>query len=277
MISQVLVFGDSLCDGGNARLLLGDGAFLCPPHWENRRCNGPLWVEVLADGLGLPPLAPSLARGTNHAYGGARSGEGLSPKGVPNLLTQVEGFGRDGGWVHPQAAGTLVVVRAGANDYLDAPAGPAVGDAVNRHLLTAVNALADQGLRLFLVPSELPWGSSPIEVPGVGEPERRAFNGLIARQNRALGNAMQELAAQRQLVVLQPDFHGLFLEVLAQPAAFGFSEIRRPVLEDQAMAQGTPAVPEASGFLWWDGWGHLTAAFHRLLAQRALVALGLGG
>jgi phospholipase/lecithinase/hemolysin len=95
VVTALLVFGDSLCDGGNARALLGDGAFPSPPHWANRRCNGPLWVEGLAAGLGLAPLVPSLAGGTNHAFGGARSGSGFSPKGAPNLLTQVEEFSRD--------------------------------------------------------------------------------------------------------------------------------------------------------------------------------------
>ena len=59
-IRELLVFGDSLSDGGNARAALGDGAFSCPPHWNNRRCDGPLWVDHLASGLGLPPLLPSL-------------------------------------------------------------------------------------------------------------------------------------------------------------------------------------------------------------------------
>ncbi|MFN9056993.1 MAG: SGNH/GDSL hydrolase family protein [Cyanobacteriota bacterium] len=289
LITELLIFGDSLCDGGNARALLGDRAFPCPPHWQNRRCDGPLWVEALAKSLGLPPLVPSLAGGTNHAFGGARSGLGLSPKGLPNLLTQVEEFA--GAWAGasvPLASGALVVVRAGANDYLDAPPGPAVGDAVTSHLLAAVTALADRGLRQFLVPSELPWGLSPIELPGIGEPERRAFNALIARQNDALRQALADLAARRGLVVVQPDFHGLFMEIQAEPGAWGFREIRRPAL---ANAGGGPAglllagpqelptpanelaVPDARGFLWWDGWGHLTSAFHRHLAERALAAL----
>lgn len=34
-----------------------------------------------------------------------------------------------------------------------------------------------------------------------------------------------------------------------------------------------PVVPDASGFLWWDAWGHLTSAFHRHLAERALGLL----
>ena len=284
-IRELLVFGDSLSDGGNARAVLGDGAFPCPPHWANRRCDGPLWVDHLAAGLGLPPLLPSLAGGGNHSFGGARSGAGTTHKGLPNLLTQVEGFLREervqelGEWdnVLPAAArapntlasGTLVVLRAGANDYLDAPPSPAVADAVNRHLLVAVNALADRGLRRFLVPSELPWGFCPIVLPGVGEPERRALNGLIERQNVALREALAELAVRRGLVVLQPDFHGVFLEIQADPGAWGFRELSRPVLG----AEGQVGVPDAQGFLWWDAWGHLTSAFHRVLAGRVVSML----
>lgn len=264
-ISQLLIFGDSLSDTGNARALLGDRAFSCPPHWADRRCNGPLWVEALAAGLGLPPTLPSLAGGTNHAFGGARSGPGLSPKGVPNLLTQVERFQRQ---ANGALDGALVVLRAGANDYLDAPPSPAVGEGVNAHLLKAVGALADGGLRRFLVPDELPWGVSPIDLPGFGELERHALNALIARQNRALQEALHQLAAQRGLLVIQPDAHQLLLEVCASPAAWGFSEVRRPVLE-----VGVEGIPDARGVLWWDSWGHLTSAFHQRLAERALAAL----
>lgn len=277
-IQELLVFGDSLSDGGNARALLGDGAFPCPPHWNNRRCDGPLWVERLAEGLGLPPLVPSLAGGTNHAFGGARSGLGTSPKGLPNLLSQVHAFARELSGPSPTPAGgvesCLVVVRAGANDYLDGSLGTEVGEAVNRHLLSAVETLADRGLRRFLVPTELPWGFSPIELPSIGEPERLALNGLIARQNVALRQALAELAERWGLVVVQPDFHGLFLEIQAAPEAWGFREIRRPVLPADPLASAPLAVPEAQGVLWWDGWGHLTSSFHRLMADRALQALG---
>ena len=311
---SLIVFGDSLCDGGNAYALRGDAAFPCPPHWRGRRCDGPVWVEQLAERLGLPPLVHSLAGGTNHAYGGARSGAGLSPKGLPNLLEQVAELALS---MEPAGQGVrrtppdpeaLVVLRAGANDYLDAPPSPAVGDAVNRHLLGAVERLADAGLRRFLVPSELPWGFSPIQLPGWGEAERRGLNTLIARQNAALQGALADLAARRGLVVVQPDFQALFLAVRADPAGFGFTEIGRPVLELDGEGSGSPASPAVAaapslqvpgaararsaasclpfpgepcseargerpagaGYLWWDSWAHLTTAFHGLLADAAL-------
>ena len=273
-MTSLIVFGDSLCDGGNAYALRGDAAFPCPPHWRGRRCDGPVWVEQLAEQLGLPPLLHSLAGGTNHAYGGARSGMGLSPKGMPNLLEQVAGFlgGGSGAGLEP---GALVVLRAGANDYLDAPPSPAVGEGVNGHLLSAVEHLAAAGLRRFLVPSELPWGFSPIQLPGLGEAERRGLNALIASQNAALQQALQDLAARRGLVVVQPDFQALFLAVRADPAAFGFTEIGRPVLEldGDPTSQAPGEAPAGVGYLWWDSWAHLTTAFHALLAERALAVL----
>jgi phospholipase/lecithinase/hemolysin len=307
----LIVFGDSLCDGGNAYALRGDAAFPCPPHWRGRRCDGPVWVEQLAERLGWPPLRHSLAGGTNHAFGGARSGAGLSPKGMPNLIEQVAGFLEEA----PPDPEVLVVLRAGANDYLDAPPSPAVGEGVNRHLLGAVERLAAAGLRRFLVPSELPWGFSPIQLPGLGEVERRGLNALIARQNAALQEALQDLAARRGLVVLQPDFHALFLAVRADPAGFGFTEIGRPVLVLDGEGAAIPAAPAAAtgpalpapvkalggsaaaalpfpgepcsealgatpagvGYLWWDSWAHLTTAFHGLLANAALRELHPAG
>lgn len=282
-ISQLIVFGDSLSDTGNAWALRGDAAFPCPPHWRGRRCDGPLWVEHLAETLELPLPLHSLAGGSNQAFGGARSGAGLSPKGMPNLLAQVAGFLGEGARCTPPDPEALVVLRAGANDYLDAAPSTAVGDGVNRHLLGAVERLAAAGFRRFLVPSELPWGFSPIQLPGLGETERRGLNALIARQNALLQEALAELAARRDLVVLQPDFHALFLAVRADPAAHGFTEIARPVLATLSEAPGEPdsaatasrstSAGQAAGHLWWDDWAHLTTAFHRQLAAVAWRSL----
>ncbi len=265
-LTRVIVFGDSLSDVGNAHALLGDEAVPSPPHWQGRRCNGPLWVERLAGRLGVAAPTPSLRGGSGHAHGGAQSGNGLSPiRAVPNLLEQVDRFlaGLAGGSIDPDA---LVVLRAGANDYLTAPwpIGPACGEAINTNLLAAVQALADAGATRFLIPTELPWGWSPIVPPELTPEDRATLNGLIAAQNDRLRPALQELASARRLGIVQPDLHGLVLEILAAPAAFGFHEVSRPALPDH---------PGAEGFLWWDERAHLTTAAHALIAERAHAAL----
>jgi len=264
--NRLIVFGDSFSDVGNAHALFGDQVVPSPPHWRGRRCNGPLWVERLAERLCLPAPTPSLRGGSGHAHGGACSGSGLSPiRAVPNLGEQVERFlaARSGEPVEP---GALVVLRAGANDYLTAPwpIGPACGEAINANLLAAAHALADAAATRFLIPSELPWGSSPIVPAALTMEDRAALNGLIAAQNDELRCALQELAAARRLGIVQPDLHGLFLEILATPAAFGFHEVSRPALPDH---------PAAEGFLWWDERAHLTTAAHTLIAERAQAAL----
>jgi phospholipase/lecithinase/hemolysin len=198
---------------------------------------------------------------------------------VPNLLEQVEDFARSAA-AEPAAdpatdgtAGALVVLRAGANDYLDSGPSSAVAEAVNRHLLAAVDSLAARGFRRFLLPSELPWGFSPIQQPGFDGAARAGLNALIANQNAALGQALAARAAQGPLYIWQPDFHGLLLAVRADPTAFGFATVEAPVLSAEAAAAGAGGLaPPSAGFLWWD-WGHFTTAFHSLLAQEAWSCL----
>jgi phospholipase/lecithinase/hemolysin len=264
--NRLIVFGDSFSDVGNAHALFGEAAIPSPPHWRGRRCNGPLWVERLAGRLALPAPTPSVLGGSGHAHGGAQSGSGLSPiRAVPNLLEQVDRFlaGLAGDSVDPEA---LFVLRAGANDYLTAPwpIGPACGEAINDHLVAAVHALADAGANSFLIPTELPWGWSPIVPAALTPDDLEALNSLIAAQNDHLQRSLLELVSARQLRIVQPDLHGLFLEIFTAPAAFGFHNVTLPALPDH---------PEVEGFLWWDERAHLTAAAHALIAERAHAAL----
>ena len=97
---HVVVFGDSLSDNGNA----------------GRFSNGPVWVEVLANRLGLA-LRPSQAGGRNYAVGGAR----LDPhSGEHSLRAQADQFLR----ASPPAGRTLYVVYGGGNDVLGAVGHP---------------------------------------------------------------------------------------------------------------------------------------------------------
>src|SRR5688572_20221274 len=82
--SSVVVFGDSTVDTGNLNLATG-GAVAGPPYFSGRFSNGPAWVEVLAERLGLEAPAPCLIGGTNYAWGGAETGDGLSFFDTPNL------------------------------------------------------------------------------------------------------------------------------------------------------------------------------------------------
>src|ERR1051325_6177463 len=50
---RLIVFGDSLSDNGNLFALSGN-TYPPPPYYLGRFSNGPVWVEDLAERLGVP-------------------------------------------------------------------------------------------------------------------------------------------------------------------------------------------------------------------------------
>ncbi len=260
------VFGDSISDVGNLHALMGERAVPSPPHAPGRLSNGPLWIEFLAERLGLPRPRPSLLGGRVHAHAGARSASGFAPfSRIPNLLEQIRRHLGEG-------SGTLTdpdllyVVRAGANDYRDVrwPVDEECIDRINGNLLAAVEALAAAGGRWFLVPSEIPWHRSPTLPPSCSEADRASLGALIAQQNLRLRAALAALARSRGLTVIQPDTHGLLSSILAAHERWGFREVGRPAL---------PARPDGEGHLWWDDRAHLTTTVHDLIAARAAAEI----
>ena len=68
--SAIYVFGDSYCDAGNLFLADGGTIPISPPYFHGHFSNGLVWAEHVAGSWGLP-LTPSLAGGTDYAWGGA--------------------------------------------------------------------------------------------------------------------------------------------------------------------------------------------------------------
>jgi outer membrane lipase/esterase len=77
--SQIVVFGASLSDNGNAATVV-PGLFPGPPYYPGRASNGLLWIDVVAADLGNT-VNPFVNGGTNYAVGGARTCDvsGTSP------------------------------------------------------------------------------------------------------------------------------------------------------------------------------------------------------
>src|SRR5689334_20546167 len=65
--SRMIVLGDSLCDTGNFFSMTG--GYPPAPYFEGRASNGRLWVEYLADALGI-----EIGVGDNFAIWGATTG-----------------------------------------------------------------------------------------------------------------------------------------------------------------------------------------------------------
>ncbi len=164
--TNAFFFGDSLSDTGNIYALTG-GATPAAPYYAGRFSDGPVWVETLAAGLGMPGASTaSLLGGNNYSFGGARTAGGA----IPSVLTQVTGFTSAPGALDPNA---LYVIVAGGNDMRDArsafPTMDAAGAAgraaaaatAANNLQTALQLLAADGAQHVLLANLPDLGATP--------------------------------------------------------------------------------------------------------------------
>lgn len=239
--SGLVVLGDSLSDSGNA------GPF----------SDGRVWVEHLAEGLGLG-LRPSRLGGSNHAVGGARVAGGPADlRGQADALLAASGRRLDPGALH--------VVWGGANDVLGA--GPGMGEAAVESaaasLARIVDDLAAAGAVQFLVPNLPDAGHTPA-LRAAGPAAAAAARRLSLAFDAALERALAAVEARHRIRIRRLDVLTLADRVIADPAAFGFRDTTRP-------CAGTGSC---DGYLFWDQI-HPTAFAHARLATVALEALGV--
>jgi len=275
--SNIFFFGDSLTDAGSYKPLLppGTGLFTTNP--------GPVWAQVLAQRYGLTAI-PANQGGTDYAEGGARV-TGLP--GVPNspptgtatpVATQVAQLLARG----PLDTGALYAVWGGGNDIffqfgaagagiitpaqLQANVAAAAGDLVRQ-----VAILQAAGARNIIVLNLPDGGRSPAGIASGQGAQISAITGLF---NTALIGGLDALGGSTMRV----NIFALFNEVLANPAAFGLTNVTVPAcgatpsLLCTSVDLVTPNA--ASTFLFADG-SHPTTAGHALIAQ--LVASMLEG
>lgn len=157
--NEILVFGDSLSDVGNVYIFT-EKVSPKAPYFEGRFSNGPLWIEVFAEGMGLAIPQPSLAGGTNYAYGGARTGDG-DRDGKPDIGKQIDQYlEKTGGKIGPKQ---LIVVSGGCNDFVRGNPVQTVPNIVKN-----ITKLAKAGGKTFLVSNFPPLGGLPVfthEIP----------------------------------------------------------------------------------------------------------------
>jgi phospholipase/lecithinase/hemolysin len=287
---QIVVFGTSLSDPGNAFALIKTMSlppydtldqFLVPdaPYGKGGHhfTNGATWVEQFARPLGLagntrPAFQGPGTEASNYAVGGARAGG----NGADTLSAEVGAFLRDFNGAAPPDA--LYVVEMGANDIRDAIAVlPDLGQAgiIISDALTAIHnnivALHAAGARKFIV-----WNAPNLKLtpavrildklfPGTGQ----AAQGLTQSFNAGLDAILASLAGLPGIEIVRFDAYGKLNDLVADPGKFGLSVV------DTACVM--PDIPpfecrEPEEFLFWDGI-HPTAAVHAIIAQQVTVLL----
>lgn len=273
-IDQLVVFGDSLSDNGNAAIALGgtlpgnyasnaftDGATTTPAT------GGPLglWSDQLAADLGVPDPQPFLAGGTDYAVATALTGHNpafsvppLPPTAVPYTSDQVSLYLLS----NIPSSTTLYTFWAGAND-IDSGGNPIT--AAN-NIAANIKTLAAAGATNFLWLNLPPLGDTP--------------NGMASGQSAALNAASlaYDITWSADIAALQAmgiDVEGvnvaqLFAQITGDPSKFGFTDVTDPAW------CGPGGLPTCAGnnpndFLYWDG-EHPTTAANAQVAALAFAA-----
>jgi len=290
-ISEIVVFGDSLSDTGNVFFAQQYQIPPSPPYYEGRFSNGRVWVEWLATRLGVDIPMPfySPSHGTNYAWGGAETGFDLSARGTPNIGEQIKTFLYLNG--NTPTDNQLFVIWGGANDLNNALTTlPDSADSMEnivgqivQNIVGHISKIAGKAPSTelkFLVPNLPPLGRTPLASwlsDYYGDPDiPLKLNTLSEAVNKNLSAALEDLAAEWGITILQLDIFSLAEEIRMSPAAFGFTNI-----EDTARigddSEGAPpdytspgirVVPNPDEYVFFDDI-HPTWVWHKIAGDRA--------
>ncbi|RAK56450.1 autotransporter domain-containing protein [Phenylobacterium deserti] len=194
----VVVFGDSLSDAGNISIASGS-----PVRTRFTTNPGLVTFEGVAQYYGLP-LAPSLAGGTDFAFGGAGFTVNApgTPAGVPTITTQVNSYLAARPTLDPQ---TLYGLWGGANDIFyhatAAGAGTTADALIAQRTVGLPPAAAAQVAAQIRTQVAAAAGVAAVET---SEQAARAV-GAAADQQVALINRLQDAGARYLVVMNLPD------------------------------------------------------------------------
>ena len=315
--SALYVFGDSLSDGGSDLALstalrqATGGAFPlvpgAPADYQGRFSNGRVGVDYLATALGLPltahyvtpPFLGGVTGGNNYAQGGATSGTAnASVPGTLNLgpTTVSTGFNGMSAQVadylavaHVADPNAAYVVWAGANDFLTfGSAGVAPGCSGSAiavtictaitNITSAVATLASLGAHHIVVPNLPDLGATARAIAG-GPASIAQGHAISVAFNAGLATSLSGLSALYPGEILPFDLYSAFNDVLANPAAYGFTNTTMACLSGSA-ADATSTITAACAaagpnqYVYWDDI-HPTTATHAIIGQRLAAVLGV--
>lgn len=295
--SAVISFGDSLSDAGQYAALPPPYAFGSGSFTTN---GDPTWAQLVAQAFGLDQTA-SMAGGTAYGWGGAPTSFGVPGVALPLYCVPVSLPCRSvaqqiasAGPVDPNA---LYTYWAGANDifnyagyaglgYITSAQAQAFTGASAMNEVRQIAGLQAAGARVIVVLNLPDIGRAPnftnaTLFPSQASPAAAAaLSGLAFVHNSTLNAGLASLADG----IVPINVHALINEVMAEPGAFGFTNITGTAC-DLTLTAGSslfcsPATyrsPDANEtYLFADG-VHPTGGAYKMLARVVVATLSAPG
>ena len=239
--SSLIVFGDSLSDPGNLFAQVGVPGF---PYFDGRFSSGPVWAEYATD---------DFAVSGNFAFGGAQAA--TDDDGIPDFAAQIDLYQASPlGAV--QGDNPLAAIWFGANDLFGAipsgsftEIGAAAAAAVASISSGIVDLATNSGITDFVVFNLPDLGLTPLYskvFPAASDGASDATDFF----NFLLGNAVAGLDALPGLDVEIFDVNALFDDLVANPDAFGVTNVTHPcnyISGDPFVAAAAAAVAAEVG------------------------------
>ncbi|QNI30319.1 SGNH/GDSL hydrolase family protein [Alloacidobacterium dinghuense] len=263
----IYVFGDSYSDVGNI-FIASNGTIPAAPYFNGRFSNGPIWIDHLAGTYGVT-VKPSLAGGTDYAFGGAEVTQAVPVAGstqtIPSIPEQVALYLSQHNFkADPKA---LYIVVGGGNDILNATGGSpdTLGGEIAFGLLSSIAQLQRAGARYFFVPHFFNIGLLPAA-------QGNAAFALAATQalNTDLDAGLFIESFLPNTHFYRSDTYSLLQGVVADGSHYGFTDITHPCLNTAVNPPTLCSNPYTNFF--WDA-EHPTIFGHSFLAVAAEQAI----
>ena len=281
---QIVFFGDSLSDPGNAFVLLGTVSVRpfepipSSPYARGGKhfSNGATWTEQFAKSIQMNRSAKPAFRipglFTNYAVGGSRA----RMVGSVNLTTQVGLFSQDFPAAPADALYSIVIGGNDIRDALEALASDPTGAESAQIIEDAVVGIADNILTLismgatnFLVGDVPDLGLAPA-VRYLDPPIPDLATLFTFSLNQGLESALSALEAIPGVTITRLSLWDVINEAVAEPESVGLKHVDFPCLTFYVRAGAFCKKPD--DYLFWDGI-HPTRAGHGILAAAAAEAL----
>ena len=247
--NAIVSFGDSLSDTGNLYENVLKFAVDWELYYQGRLSNGPLWIEYLADVLGLGGALH------NFAFAGAKTGAQIL---LPGLLSQVDTYL---GQAVPSPE-TLFAVWVGAMNFLYGGAQDQI-DAVP-DILESLDLLARAGAVHILVAGLPDLGATPRRI-GSGEDRRMGRDQAINFNTQLVSGLAIFEKKHPTAKIYYVDVFDLFTRIQAQPEDFGF------VNAEDANPEIGIDFENNGGYLFWDDIHPSTQAHARVADEAAAM------